>query len=118
MLVDGQQYLHMEQFFMASKARTFGHDSKAEEILDATAPGICKGLGRDIVPFDDDIWDAVKESIMLTGLRAKFSQNDELEAELLATGDAWLAEAAPKDAVWGIGHAESEPRAREPARWR
>ena len=99
MLIDGQQYLHMEQFFMASKAWTFGHVSKAEEILDATSPGVCKGMGRDISPFSDDIWNAVKESIMLTGLRAKFSQNDELEAELLATGDLWLAEAAPKDAI-------------------
>ena len=34
---------------------------------------------------------------------AKFSQNAELRENLINTGDAFIAECAVKDKIWGIG---------------
>lgn len=50
--------------------------------------------------FDPD-WDTKKVNVMLTGLRAKFTQNKELADKLLATGDAILHEDSPTDMFWG-----------------
>jgi N-glycosidase YbiA len=48
-------------------------------------------------------WDAVKLGIMRTALAAKFGQNPELAARLVATGDAELIEDSASDAFWGLG---------------
>ena len=47
-------------------------------------------------------WDTVKFDVMLKGLKAKFRQNEDLGAMLLATGSATLHENSPTDMVWGI----------------
>jgi ribA/ribD-fused uncharacterized protein len=39
----------------------------------------------------------------------KFSQNEGLKDMLLKTGEKYLVEAAPKDKLWGIGLAMSDP---------
>ena len=43
------------------------------------------------------------------GNRASFGQNAGLRRRLLDTGAAILAEAIPRDYLWGIGLAESDP---------
>jgi len=48
-------------------------------------------------------WDEYKVEVMRRALAAKFGQNPELRAMLLATGDAILAENSRKDYYWGIG---------------
>jgi ribA/ribD-fused uncharacterized protein len=52
------------------------------------------------------------------GNYAKFSQNDELSDELLATGNKILVEASPYDTIWGIGMGEKEPGINDPANWK
>ncbi|CAG8778813.1 7980_t:CDS:1, partial [Acaulospora morrowiae] len=39
--------------------------------------------------------------VMLTALRAKFTQNEDLKEILLGTGDSQLVEASPTDSYWG-----------------
>lgn len=46
-------------------------------------------------------WEDMKEGIMLEGLRAKFNQHPDLQAKLLATGDAAIHENSPWDVYWG-----------------
>lgn len=48
----------------------------------------------------------------------KFRQDDRLRDYLLGTGDRVLVEASPMDRIWGIGLAEGDERAQDPARWR
>ena len=47
-------------------------------------------------------WNAVRDSYMLQAMWAKFSQNEDLKAKLLKTGDALLIEGNDwKDDYWG-----------------
>ena len=78
----------------------------------------CKRLGRQVQQFDKDVWDARCGEIVVAGNIAKFSQNPELKAFLLSTGDAILAEGAPRDKIWDIGMGKSNSLAQDPALWR
>ena len=74
-------------------------------------------MGGRVAGFDQAAWDANKIAIVTTGNRAKFGQNAGLRRRLLDTSDAILAEANPKDYIWGIGLAEDDPAALDPANW-
>ncbi len=102
-VIDDFEYLHVEQYMMARKAKLFHDSARYTAILRATKPWECKDLGKQITPFDAKAWDAVKYDIVKAGNRAKFEQNPDLKKALLDTGDAILAEASPKDKIWGIG---------------
>lgn len=102
-VVDGVTYHDSEQYFMAGKARLFGDAEIEKAILEAKDPKAYKALGRIVSPFEPKIWDENKLEIMKKANLEKFSQNPELKKKLLATGDALLEEASPKDKIWGIG---------------
>jgi len=74
-------------------------------------------MGGRVSGFEQETWNAHRIAIVTTGSRAKFSQNAGLRRRLLDTGDAILAEANPKDYIWGIGLAEDDPAALNPANW-
>ena len=68
--------------------------------------------------FDDDATAARgRFDIVLAANQAKFRQNPRLGRYLVGTGDAVLVEAAPNDAVWGIGIAADDPRVQDPSKW-
>ena len=102
-VIDDFEYLHVEQYMMAQKAKLFHDSARYTAILRATTPRECKSLGKLVTPFDSRTWNAAKFNIVKEGNRAKFEQNPDLKKMLLATGNAILAEASPKDPIWGIG---------------
>lgn len=102
-VIDDFEYLHVEQYMMAQKAKLFHDSARYTAILRATKPWECKDLGKQVTPFDAKTWNAVKYDIVKDGNRAKYEQNPDLKRMLLSTGDAVLAEASPKDKIWGIG---------------
>lgn len=60
-------------------------------------------LGRSrSVPIRKD-WESVKDDIMRTAVRLKFSQNEDMKQLLLSTGDAVLVEHTKNDRYWGDG---------------
>ncbi|MGX8680786.1 MAG: NADAR family protein, partial [bacterium] len=62
---------------------------------------IAKKKGRRVLLRDD--WEQVKDRIMEEIVLAKFQQNPELKAQLLATGDAMLEEGNQwHDDYWGV----------------
>ncbi|KAL8393569.1 hypothetical protein RB595_003349 [Gaeumannomyces hyphopodioides] len=105
-----------EQFMMYCKAARFG-DHETQRLIVATAsPKAQKQLGRAVAGFTDGGWDEVKSEVVVAGNMAKFGQDESLGRMLLATGDRLLAEAAPRDRVWGIGFgAKTAPHRR--GRW-
>ena len=88
---------------MYHKALTMGDSDTAQAILAASTPAEAKKLGRSIRPWDQQLWNQHKYTIMVDALLHKFSANPDLLKTLLDTGDAILAEASPDDTIWGIG---------------
>ena len=117
-VVDGRTFGCAEQFMMHGKAMLFADPETAAKIVAADHPRDHKALGRKVHGFDDKAWRDARERIVKDGNRAKFTQNAELLALLLATRGTTLVEASPFDKIWGIGLAATDPRANDPAKWR
>lgn len=115
--IDGIVYRTAEHFLMASKARLFGDDDALEKILAAVHPKKAKDLGHGVQGFDEAAWSAKRFELVVAGNEAKFLQNAELAKHLMTTGNRVLVEASPVDRIWGIGLAEDDPRAGNPAEW-
>jgi ribA/ribD-fused uncharacterized protein len=114
--VDGIRYATAEHWMMAGKARLFD-PAMIDQILANSDPAAAKALGRHIKHFDDQIWQQHRFNLVMAGNLAKFSQHPNLQDFLLATGEQVLVEAAPNDRIWGIGLAESDPKAQQPSTW-
>jgi len=56
-------------------------------------------------------------AIVFEGNLAKFSQNPELKAEMLSTGNKIFVEASPLDHIWGIGLDEDAEGVDDPSYW-
>ena len=115
--VEGVLYHTAEQYMMAQKALLFGDHATHARIMAADEPKVIKALGREIVGFEQAMWDENKYRIVMNGNVAKFSQNEHLKAFLMETGEAVLAEASPYDGIWGICLTMDDPQAKEPERW-
>ena len=116
--VDGVMYHTAEQYMMAQKALLFGDREIFDRIMAADNPKTYKALGRKVRGFDAAKWDAGKFEIVKAGNVAKFSQNPELKAFLLHTGDQILVEASPYDGIWGVGLSMDAPEIWDPNCWR
>jgi hypothetical protein len=98
-----QIYDNTEQYMMAHKALLFDDIECYDKIMETSDPDKIKKLGRTIKNFDSNIWDEHKFNIVVNGNRLKFSQNPVLLKRLMQTGNKYIAEASPRDKIWGIG---------------
>lgn len=116
--VDGVAYNCSEQYMMHQKALFFGDTVTAEKIMATADPALQKKYGSEVTPYDDETWKGVRQTIVYKGVYAKFSQNEDLKKQLLATGDEILAEAALNDRAWGIGLCMQDPEIYKRKQWR
>jgi hypothetical protein len=116
--VEGLDFATAEHYMMWRKAKLFGDDEVADKVLTVGHPSEAKALGRQVRDFDQGVWESERFDIVVAGSVAKFGQHDDLRAFLRATGDRVLVEASPRDRIWGIGMAASNPAAEDPAQWR
>lgn len=114
---NGKTYVTCEQYMMAEKARLFGDKESESKIMASKNPREQKSLGRKVIPFDATRWEEAREEIVFQANLAKFSQREDLKEMLLATGDKTIAEASPRDAIWGIGMAEDHPNVTDQTVW-
>jgi ribA/ribD-fused uncharacterized protein len=114
----GRHYSSVEQYMMLQKALTFGDTEIAEQIEAEEDLQEIKRLGRMVARYNDSLWKAIRVQILRRGIRAKFQQNPRLLCDLLATGNALLAECAPRDLVWGIGIDMEDSRSGDPKEWK
>lgn len=90
----GLTFKNSEAAFHAMKC-----PARAAEFTELS-PSQAKRLGRKVKLRLD--WETVKDAFMYDIVKAKFSQNDELCARLLSTGDAYLEEGNTwGDKYWG-----------------
>jgi len=99
-VLKGRTWPTTEHYFQAQKFPDTEHE---EEIRLIRSPMDAARAGRDRNrPLRKD-WESVKDAVMEEAVRAKFTQHPELEALLLATGDAQLVEHTANDSYWGDG---------------
>lgn len=116
--VDGVEFSSMEQYMMYKKAVYFGDKATAEKILETGDVAEIKALGRLVANYNESYWNGIRQIVVFTGLLAKFTQNDDLKAQLTATGNAVLAECAVRDTIWGIGLSMKDPNRFHAEKWR
>lgn len=117
-ILDDLTFSTAEQWMMFSKARLFGDDEIAAQIIATADPGEQKRLGQRVQGFEQSLWDAEKVGVVHAGSMAKFGQNPGALRQLKATGEAMLVEANPRDWIWGVGLSVDDPRVHDPAEWR
>lgn len=98
-----------------SALRPLGHLSSLEPPLESLQ---VKQLGRGVRNFNDAVWQANLMRIAEEVVTQKFQKVPGLSEVLLRTGGNLIAEAAPRDAIWGIGLGKADPLAMDPTQWR
>jgi N-glycosidase YbiA len=96
----GKAWPTSEHYFQAQK---FAGTDQEEAIRRAESPVVAATLGRSREQMLRLGWEGVKDDIMRDALRAKFTQHPQLQALLLATGDAELVEHTTNDRYWADG---------------
>ncbi len=95
-VIDGVVWLTVEHFYQAMKTLDPKEQKKIRTLV---LPGQAKRAGRKVTMRSD--WEAVKEQVMMQGLRAKFALPD-FKRSLLSTGDEEIVERNTwHDNEWG-----------------
>jgi ribA/ribD-fused uncharacterized protein len=109
-LVMGKSFHLREQFMMYLKALVFAKGEYRDEnlniskkIMETDDAVLIKALGRKVIGYDEDTWTNCRFKIVVNGNYLEFTQNKQMQDILIATGDREIAEASPKDRIWGIG---------------
>ena len=115
----GKHFLHSEQFMMYHKVMMFGKDDLAKQIMATSDPAKCKSIaGRKFPEFDPVLWENTCYAIVKRGVKAKFSQNEDILKVLLGTGGELIAECSPYDCKWGTGIDVKAPARLDVANWK
>ena len=115
----GRHFANSEQFMMYHKVLMFHKYDFADQIMNTSDPAKCKKIaGQKFPEFDSALWEKTCRTIVKRGVKAKFSQNEDIREILLSTGNALLAECSPYDKKWGIGIDISDPDRFVIAKWK
>lgn len=115
---NGIRFNCCEQWMMYCKANLFDDGDTAIEILQTDDPKEQKDLGRKVKNFNVEKWQTFRFGIVWQGNFYKFTQNPDLQTELLQTGNKILVEASPWDKIWGIGMREESEGIEDPSNWK
>ena len=114
----GVKFSSMEQYMMYCKAICFQDLTAAAQILKTDDAAAIKALGRNVSDYDDNLWNGIRQIVVYKGLLAKFTQNADLRERLKATDNAFLAECAVRDRIWGVGLSMTDPDRLDRSKWR
>ncbi len=98
MFVYGRLWKNVESAYQAQKTLV---PEEYDAIWLAKTPRIARNLGQTVSIRED--WDNIKVAVMYTCVLAKFTQNHDLRALLLSTGNEDIIEDSPIDWFWGCG---------------
>ena len=101
----GRKFHSSEQWYQYQKAVEFNDNDTAASIMKAQKPIECYRLGLQINNFNKNQWKTKAKGVMLKAVKAKFSQNKQIQKHLKDTGNTMIAEANPRDNLWSVGMA-------------
>ncbi|XP_046578082.1 uncharacterized protein LOC124285851 [Haliotis rubra] len=116
--IEGVKFNCAEQYMMYQKAVLFKDEVYKKKIMSTPNPVEQKRLGRKVRKFDKAVWGRNCVQIVERANAAKFSQNQDLKKQLLATRPKLMVECSPRDRLWGIGLGRSNPKAWDTKTWR
>lgn len=97
--IDGLIWPTTEHYYQAQK---FTHEEHQEKVRCAATPMLAKSTAYHLLDqFGRADWVNIRESNMLSALRAKFAQHPDLAAKLLSSGSRQLVERTTNDEYWG-----------------
>ena len=111
----GEIFNCAEQFIMVEKARFCSDQRAVKAIMDEAEPVKQKALGKTLIDFDQNLWQASARDIILPGLISKFEQCASCKEMLLATGTRSIVEGNPHDTFFGVGVSIHSPAIWNPA---
>ena len=107
-----------EEAIMACKAALMGDIDSFRAIAgQLLAPIDAKRIGRSVNGYEQVKWDTHKAQIGLYAIACKATQNPSFALRLFETNECIIAEAAPRDLIWGIGLRATDPDALHPSKW-
>jgi ribA/ribD-fused uncharacterized protein len=116
---DGELFTNSEQIFMYIKAKFFGDENKAGEIVRlGSNPAIAKKLGREVSGYDEEAWSASRFDAMYAAVKAKFESDRVLSRHLMETDTKTLVAASPVDIIWGVGIHEKDDSILDENNWK
>lgn len=115
-IVDDQKYFNVEHYLAVKRAAFSKQPSMIRKAATARDPKQAKYVLNALRDDRPDEWYADIESVLLEGLRAKFSQNPALATFLIETNNLLIGEAS-KDERWGIGMTLSNPEVLNSSLW-
>lgn len=116
---DGELFTNSEQIFMYIKAKFFGDEDKAKEIVKlGSNPAIAKKLGREVSGYDEEAWSTSRFDAMYAAVKAKFESDRVLTKQLMETDTKTLVEASPADIIWGVGIHEKDDAILDENNWK
>ena len=98
--MDGIIFKTVEHYFHAQK---FPEKEFFEMVLNATTPEEAFRIAKIYKPIRRKDWHSIKENVMYEGIKAKFSQHNDLKKLLLLTGQKEIIEMSDTDYFWGLG---------------
>lgn len=115
--VKSTRFSCVEQFLMYCKAMLFQDLETAARVMQTDDPVMHLRLGRSVKNYNEAVWADRRGYYAYVGNLAKFSQNLNERAVLMATKDMIIAEASPTSRIWGIGLDIMHPNAGNPELW-
>jgi len=115
--VSGFTYNCVEPFRQHRKALLFDDDVRAAQILETTKPNEQTRLGLKVTHFVPKLWSNINNVIMHEANYHKFTQNKNLEQELLATAGTTIAQACPFRGKYCTGYYATEPNCQKRRSW-
>lgn len=115
--LEGMHFSCVEQYIMYKKSMFFGDEASAQAIMKIDDPAQHQAIGRTASGYIGNVWAGMRQMVLLRGLMAKFSQNEDLKKKLLETGDACLVECAGSDTIWACGVRLNDHRRRDASNW-
>ncbi len=99
-MIDGHAWKTTEHYFQASKfpinSQQWKHIRSLPRPMD-----VFKYARSQTMRYSQNQWNALKDKVMLTALRAKAKQVPEFTNKLISTGNKPLFETSDKDSYWG-----------------